>query len=84
MPDRLQIQGRWYVAEDAIAAKPDDHEPWLKMRQLCEEYGVDPHRAYAAIRDGTLDARKPNGCARGYRCRRSEFARWYEEEMLAR
>lgn len=84
MPDRINISGRWYVAEDAIAAQPQAaSEPWLPLRRICEEYDVDPHRAYDHIRAGRLDARLPSGSSRGYRVRRSEFERWVEEDLLA-
>lgn len=85
MRDRMQIDGRWYIAEDALprptAPAP---EPWEPLKALCREYGVDPHAAYAAIRSGELDARIPNGLTRGYRCRRSEFVRWMESRMARR
>lgn len=85
LPDRLQISGRWYVAEDALARpEPDDGDPWLPIKALCKENAVDVHRAYDAAREGRLDARLPQGATRGMRCRRSEFRRWMEEDLLRR
>ena len=85
MPDRLIVNGRCYVAEDAIATpvRPEQ-EPWLPLKALCREYGIEPHKAYRAVRDGALDARLPAGQTRGLRCRRSEFVRWMEECLLVR
>ena len=84
MPDRIQVNGRWYVAEDALPrpTRPDD-EPWEPIKALCREHGVDPHAAYRAIRTGELGARKPNGASRGWRCKRGEFARWNDARMGA-
>ena len=82
MPDRINIGGRWYVAEDSITARPSEFEPYLPVRRLCDEYGVDPHRAYAHIRQGRLDARLPEGSTKGWRARRTEFERWLEEDLL--
>ena len=86
MPDRIEVNGRWYVAEDAIAAPraAPATEPYLPLKRLCEEYGIDPHRAYSAIAAGLLDAPLPNGLTRGRRCRRSEFARWVDEALLGK
>lgn len=76
--------GRWYRAEDTLA--PSDPstvtDQWMPVRALCSAYGVDPHRAYDAIRDGTLEARIPNGQTRGRRCRRSDFAAWVESGWM--
>ena len=86
LPERIQLNGRWYVAEDAVIvpSKPPEHEPYEPLRRLCKEYEVDPHRAYDAIKAGRLDARKPNGAKRGYRARHSEFVRWVEEDLMGR
>ena len=84
LPDRIEVMGRWYRAEDTLA--PSDPstvtDQWMPVRALCSEYGVDPHRAYDAIRDGTLEARIPNGQTRGRRCRRSDFASWIESGWM--
>ena len=84
MPERLSINGVYYIREDALPkATAQAPEPWEGLRRLCDEYGVDCHKAYAATREGRLDARMPHGARRGLRCRRSEFARWMEDEMEA-
>ena len=84
MPDRICLNGRWYMAEDSIRlsdpeARPD---PYELLKALCEEYGIDPHKAYRAVRAKELDARMPHGVTRGLRCRRSEFVRWIEEDLM--
>jgi len=84
MPERMCINGLWYVREDALPQpSAPAAEPWEPLRGLCREYGVDPHAAYAAVRAGDLDARMPNGASRGLRCRRSEFVRWNDSRMGA-
>lgn len=86
MPDRVCIDGRWYVAEDTIAVQraPSQAEPYLPVKRLCAEYGVNVHRMYKAASDGTLDAPLPQDAVRGRKCRRSEFVRWMEEDLLMR
>lgn len=85
MYDRITVNGRWYVAEDTLTGiGPPDEGPMVLLKPLCKEYGVDPHKAYAAARAGALDARLPAGSKRGLRVRRSEFRRWYEEELMGR
>ena len=61
-----------------------DWEPFVPLVELCKRYGIDKHAAYNGVRDGTLDARLPRGCKRGYRCRESEFRRWLEEVHFGR
>ena len=61
-----------------------DWEPFAPLVELCRKYGIDKHAAYRGVRDGTLDARLPRGCKRGYRCRESEFRRWLEEVYFGR
>lgn len=84
LPERMQINGRWYVAEDALPRPADTPEPWEMVKALCREYHVDPHAAYRAIDNGELEARKPRDASRGWRSRRSEFVRWNESRMAAR
>ena len=88
LPDRINLNGRYYVAEDALpepSSPPErDMGQWVPVKQLCAEYGIDPHKAYDAIRDGLLEARRPNGMKRGLRCRRGDFVRWMEETWLVR
>lgn len=85
MPDRVCINGVWYVAESTLTRPSGEAppEPWEPLKALCAEYGVDPHKAYDAVRAGELDARMPSGAKRGLRCRRSEFVRWTESRMVA-
>lgn len=86
LPERLEISGVWYVREDALPV-PSGELPdrWEPVKALCAEYGVDPHRAYDAIRAGALVAPLPYGNAkRGRRCRRSEFVRWMDEGLMGR
>lgn len=84
LPDRIEVMGRWYRAEDTLALSdtPAGTEQWMPIRALCLEYGVDPHKAYDAIRDGALKVRIPNGQTRGRRCRRSDFVEWLEERWM--
>lgn len=85
MPDRLCIDGRWYVAEEAIAAQgAAEPEPYLMLNALCKKHHVDPHRANDAARAGALDAPMPNGQTRGRRCREGEFLRWMERDLMRR
>lgn len=84
LPERMQINGRWYVAEDALPRPTEAPEPWELLKALCREYGVDPHAAYRARDAGELEARKPRDASRGWRSRRSEFVRWNESRMAAR
>ena len=83
MEDRICINGRYYIAEDALPkpSKPED-EPYELVVRLCKEYDIDVHRANNAINAGELDARLPKGQKRGRKCRRSEFVRWLEESMV--
>lgn len=84
MPDRVCINGQWYVREDSLPkATPASDERWESVRALCKEYGVDPHAAYAAAKTEELGAKMPNGARRGLRCKRSEFVRWNDERMGA-
>jgi hypothetical protein len=84
MPDRVCINGQWYVREDALPQPSTAADGrWEPVRALCQEYGVDPHAAYAAAKAGRLDAKMPSGAKRGLRCRRSEFVRWMDERMGA-
>lgn len=86
MPDRIELNGRWYVAEDTLEKQqsPPESEPYELLGQICREYGVNHHRAHDARRAGLLDARLPNGNLRGYRVRRSEFLRWMEKDLMGR
>lgn len=86
LPDRLLIDARWYVAEDTIrpSAPQRATEPYELLKRLCTEYGVNCHRAYRAVAEGRLDAPLPHGTTRGRRCRRSEFVRWMEEDLMER
>lgn len=83
LPDRMEINGRWYVAEDSLPRQAED-EPRELVKALCREYHVDPHAAYRAIDAGELAAVKPRGASRGWRSRRSDFVRWDESRMAAR
>lgn len=86
MDARVNINGRYYVAEDTLPepSKPPEKDmgQWVPVRQLCAEYCVDPHKAYDAIKSGELPARIPHGMQRGRRCRRSEFAAWVESGWM--
>lgn len=82
MPDRIEVNGRWYVAVDALPERREGPDPYLPLKPMCAEYGIDPHRAYDAVRAGALDAPMPSGASRGRRCRRSEFERWVREGLL--
>lgn len=84
LPERMQINGLWYVREDALPRPTEAPEPWEPLKALCREYGVDPHAAYRARDAGELEARKPRDASRGWRSRRSEFVRWNESRMAAR
>ena len=84
LPERMEINGLWYVREDALPRPTEAPEPMEMVKALCREYHVDPHAAYRAIDSGELDARKPRGASRGWRSRRSEFVRWNESRMAAR
>lgn len=83
MEDRICINGRYYIAEDALPqpSKPED-EPYELVVRLCKEYGVDVHRANNAIKAGVLEAKVPNGQTRPRMCRRSEFVGWMEKRMV--
>lgn len=85
MPDRISIDGRWYVAEDTIGERGrDEPEPYLLLNALCRKHHIDPHRANDDARAEVLDAPMPNGQKRGRRCRESEFMRWVEEDLMRR
>lgn len=84
LPDRIKVNGRWYVAEDAVEREPERLDRYVSVKALCAEYDIDPHKAYDAIRDGSLEAVIPSGQVRGRRCLRSEFRRWYEEKVMCR
>lgn len=80
MPDRIEVNGRWYVAVDTLPDRQEGRpDPYQPLKRLCAEHGVDPHRAYDAVRAGALEAPMPSGASRGRRCRRSEFERWVRE-----
>lgn len=87
MPERIEVNGIWYVREDALLRErpaPIVAEAWESVMRLCKEFGVDPHRAYRAHEMGLLEARVPNGQKRPLKSRRSEFVRWMDSEMVAR
>lgn len=86
LPDRMEVNGRWYVAEDTLPREraPEPPEPWVTLKRLCGEYGVDPHRAYRAHELGLLEAKVPNGQKRPLKSKRSAFVRWMDSEMVER
>ena len=47
-----------------------------RVATLAKESGIPARGIYAAIERGEMKALRPNGCKRGWRIARSEFARW--------
>lgn len=84
IPDRIEIGGRWYIAEDAMP-QPSVTPTEMPMRlvDLCAEYDVDVHRANRAAQSGALNAKPPNGCAKPRMCMRTEFIRWLTEPLTS-
>lgn len=82
--DRVRIDGVEYVRADVASGEREPSEPYMLLARLCNEYKVDKHAAYDAVREGSLDARMPRGKVRGLLCRRSEFERWRDERHLVR
>lgn len=80
MPDRIEVNGRWYVAEDTIPrdSPPPAIERSMSVSELSEASGVPRRTIYDAIERGELARFAPNGCSRGWRVRASEFARWVQ------
>ena len=51
-------------------------EKFERVATLAKEVAIPPKAIYRAIEAGELKAFRPNGCRRGWRIRRDEFARW--------
>ena len=47
-----------------------------RVATLAKESGIPARSLYAAIERGEMKALRPNGCKRGWRIARGEFARW--------
>lgn len=56
--------------------KGADMERHERVATLAKESGIPARSLYAAIERGEIKALRPNGCKRGWRIRRDEFARW--------
>jgi hypothetical protein len=78
------VDGIWYIREDALPVQsvPPQLEPCVTLASLCKEYGIDKHRAYRAVKAEALDASPPRGCVRPLKCRRSEFIRWMNADLM--
>lgn len=80
LPDVLTIDGVDYIRDELArrkyateAARP---ESFCRVYDLAEEFGINVHRIYAALNDGSLPYRIAPGTSRPKMVRRSDFIAW--------
>lgn len=78
LPDRLEICGRWYRAEDTIVheAEPPAIERWFSVKELVKSSGFSRSSIYRAMDSGRLAYKCPNGSNSGRRVEQSEWTRF--------
>lgn len=77
-PDEIVVEGRAYVARDAMRA-PAEQPPVEEVytaRQLSSMTGVSLRTIYSLMDRDVLAYTVPNGCERPRLVRRSEYERW--------
>lgn len=79
-PDEITVNGREYVAKDAIAvlatAVPSPPEPVFTVAQVAEMSNTSPNTVYALMDKGIIEYTVPNGCERPRLVRQSVYERW--------
>lgn len=78
LPDEIEVNGRLYVARDAIPAQATTApvEEVFTVEQVSRMSGVSKRTIYSLMDRDVLEYTVPNGCERPRLVRRSVYERW--------